>query len=388
MSIIPYLFYAVFTISILRLFLRLLLSLTYNLLRISEDPGVFPTISVIVPAYNEEVTIKSCVESLLNLNYPTYEVIVVDDGSTDRTLEIAESLPDPKVRVIHQENRGKPKALNTGILLSRGELVVTVDADTTLNKRSLKLIANRFNRKTRLGAVAGNVKVNPLPGLLNTIQAAEYTAGINLVRKAQSMLRCVMIVPGPIAALKKEAVETVGFFSDDTFAEDFDITMKILRAGYKVEYEDRAIAFTAAPKNIEDLMKQRRRWYRGMIQVLDKNRDMYLKPEYGYAGIVGVPNLWFETTSPLINGALLLLALLTGITTGSIHTTFLALSSYLTFDLLVAGLAMTLDPAPRLREFLILPILPLYNVFLDGVRVMSFTEEMVNIVMEWEKPRR
>lgn len=388
MSIIPYLFYSVFAISILRLSLRLLLSLSYNLTRQARECESPPMISVIVPAYNEEVTIKDCIESLLELDYTPHEIIVVDDGSTDKTLEIARRFQNSKVRVTHQENRGKANALNTGILLSRGELVLTVDADTTLDKNSLNLIAYRFKSNNRLGAIAGNVKATVDPGLLNTIQAAEYTTGINLVRKAQSMLKCVMVVPGPIAALKKEAVERVSFFSDDTFAEDFDITMKILKAGYDVEYEDKAIAYTSAPKNIEDLMKQRRRWYRGMIQVLDKNRDMYLKPRYGYAGMVGVPNLWFDTTSSLLNAALLLLALLTGIATASIYPPFLGLAAYLALDMIVAAFAMTLDPKPQLRQFLVLPILPLYNIFLDGVRVMTFTEEMVNIVMEWEKPRR
>jgi len=347
-----------------------------------------PKISIIVPAYNEEVTIKECIRSLLNLDYPNYEIIVIDDGSTDKTLGEAKKFEISGVKVIHQENRGKPNALNNGILSSKGEIAVTVDADTKLHRESLKKIASRFVADRHLGAVAGNVKVDPAPGLLNTLQAAEYTTGINLVRKAQSILGCVMIVPGPIAALKKEAVERVGFFSDDTFAEDFDVTMKILKAGYRVEYEDEAIAYTDAPKNLEDLMKQRRRWYRGMIQVLDKHKDMYLRRKYGFTGIFGVPNLWFDITSSVLNTALILLALLTGVLIGESFISLVGLAIYFCVEIAVGIFAISLDPMPKLREFLAVPLLSFYNVFLDGVRMMTLAEETVDIIMEWEKPRR
>ena len=387
MSIILYFFYAVLVISFFRLSIRLFLSLSYNLKSRVEETKFFPKISIIVPAYNEEVTIKRCIQSLLDLNYPDHEIIVVDDGSTDKTLKEARKFEVSGVKVIHQKNQGKPNALNNGILSSNGEIVVTVDADTKLHKESLKRIANRFAANRSLGAVAGNVKVDPASGLLNILQATEYTTGINLVRKAQSMLGCVMVVPGPIAALKKEAIKRVGFFSDDTFAEDFDITMKILKAGYKVEYEDKAIAYTDAPKNLEDLMKQRRRWYRGMIQVLDKHRDMYLRRKYGYAGMFGVPNLWFDITSSILNIALILLALLTG-ALGESFVSLLGLALYFCVESVLGILAISLDPTPKLREFLAVPLLLFYNVFLDGVRMMTLAEEMVDIIMEWEKPKR
>ena len=387
MSMILYFFYAVLVISFFRLSIRLFLSLSYNLKSRVEETKFFPKISIIVPAYNEEVTIKRCIQSLLDLNYPDHEIIVVDDGSTDKTLKEARKFEVSGVKVIHQKNQGKPNALNNGILSSNGEIVVTVDADTKLHKESLKRIANRFAANRSLGAVAGNVKVDPASGLLNILQATEYTTGINLVRKAQSMLGCVMVVPGPIAALKKEAIKNVGFFSDDTFAEDFDITMKILKAGYKVEYEDKAIAYTDAPKNLEDLMKQRRRWYRGMIQVLDKHRDMYLRRKYGYAGMFGVPNLWFDITSSILNIALILLALLTG-ALGESFVSLLGLALYFCVESVLGILAISLDPTPKLREFLAVPLLLFYNVFLDGVRMMTLAEEMVDIIMEWEKPKR
>jgi len=387
MDLIIVFFYAMLLIYVFKLAFRVTLSLVYSLRKVG-DSQVHPMISVIVPSYNEEVTIASCIQSLSSLDYPNYEVIIVDDGSIDKTLEIAKSLETTKIRVVHQENRGKANALNTGVQLSESEIVVTVDADTTIRRDGLARVARRFARNPRLGAVAGNIKVEQGSGLLNALQSMEYTVGINLIRKAESMLRSVMIVPGPMAAMRREAIQSVGLFSDDTFAEDFDATMKLSKVSYGVEYEENALAYTDVPKSLEDLMKQRRRWYRGMIQVLDKHRDMFLRSRYGFAGVLGVPNLWFETTSPIINLALILLALLSGLYLGEASVTLIGLATYLGMDMVVGLYALSLDPVKKPRDFLTLPLLPFYNIFLDGVRLMSFTEEILNIKMAWEKPKR
>ena len=326
MDLIVVFFYAVLLLYVFKLAFRVALSLVYSLGKMGGS-STYPMISVIVPSYNEEVTIASCIHSLSTLDYPNYEVIIVDDGSTDKTLEIARSLETGRIRVVHQENRGKANALNAGIVLSEGEIVLTVDADTTIRRDALASIAHRFARNPRLGAVAGNIKVTPGPGLLNALQSMEYTVGINLVRKAESVLRSVMIVPGPIAAMRRDAIQGVGLFSDDTFAEDFDATMKLSKAGYGVEYEENALAYTDVPKSLEDLIKQRRRWYRGMIQVLDKHRGMFMRPRYGFAGVIGVPNLWFETTSPIINLSLILLTLLSGLYMGEATLTLIGLAT-------------------------------------------------------------
>jgi poly-beta-1,6 N-acetyl-D-glucosamine synthase len=385
-SVIFYLFYAVLIISTGRLFLRLLLSLTYNLTRIKEETAIFPRISILVPAFNEAKTIKNCIESLHALDYPNFEIIVIDDGSTDKTFEIAKKCDYAKV--FSQENQGKPVALNNGISRSSGEIILTVDADTELDKNALKTIAKRFAANSKLGAVAGNVKVKKEPTILNTIQSAEYATGINLIRKGQSVLGTVMIVPGPVAALKKKAIEKVGFFSDDTFAEDFDITVKILKEGYKIEYEERSLAYTDAPKNTEDLIKQRRRWYRGMIQVLDKHKSMYFNRKYGIVGLLGIPNLWFDAFAPFLNIGFLLITLITWIITGEFSASFFGIMVYLGISLGLGIVGLSLEPKPEKRNYLVLPLLLFYNIFLDGIRIMSLTEETVNILMDWEKPKR
>lgn len=387
MSIGFYFFYAILVIAIFRLGTWIILSFAYNLKGKVKPTDSFPSISLIVPAFNEEITIKKSIQSLIELDYPNYEIIVVDDGSTDKTLKIAREFENSKVKVIHQHNQGKANALNNGIDNSKGEIIVTVDADTKLKENSLKKISARFAKNKQIGAVAGNVKVIPENSIMNIIQGTEYTVGINLVRKAQSMLGCVMIVPGPIAALKREAIEKVGLFSSDTFAEDFDITMKILEQGYKVEYEDNAISYTDAPKNLEDFMKQRRRWYRGMLQVLDKHRNLYFSRKHGLFGIFGVPNLWFDAISPFFNTALILLALVT-VFLGDTSISILGITTYFVIQFVIGIFAVSLDPQPKLRDFLGIPLLLFYNVFLDGIRLMAFTEETINVFMKWEKPKR
>jgi len=386
MSIILYLFYALLIVSTGRILVRLFLSVAYNLTRIKKEAKVFPKISIVVPAFNEAKTIKNCIKSLQNVDYPNFEIIIVDDGSSDNTFEIANKCDQAKV--FRQENQGKPIALNNGISRSSGEIILTIDADTELNREALRTLARRFAANNRLGAVAGNVKVKREPTILNAIQSAEYATGINLVRKGQSVLGTVIIVPGPVAALKKEALEAVGFFSDDTFAEDFDITVKILKEGYEIEYEEASLAYTDTPKNTEDLIKQRRRWYRGMIQVLDKHKGMYFNRQYGVVGLLGIPNLWFDAFAPFLNIGFLLVTLLAWMITGEVSVSLFGVILYLGVSLMVGILGLSLEPKPEKRNYLALPLLLFYNMFLDGIRIMSLTEETVNILMDWEKPKR
>lgn len=388
MSIILYLFYAFLIVSTGRVLIRLFLSITYNIARNKIEPQIFPKISIIVPAFNEAKTIKNCIKSLQSLDYPNYEIIVVDDGSSDNTFEAASQCRSAKVQILHQENQGKPIALNNGIASSKGEIILTVDADTELDKDVLKPLASRFAANSNLGAVAGNVKIKREPTVLNTIQSAEYATGINLGRKGQSVLGIVMIVPGPVAALKKKAVKEVGFFSDETFAEDFDITVEILKKGYEIEYEESSIAYTDAPKSLEDLIKQRRRWYRGLFQVLDKHKDLYFNRKHGVVGLFGIPNLWLDAIAPFLNIGFLLTSLLAWVVTGEFSMSLPGIILYLGVSLGLGIIGLSLEPKPEKRNYLALPLLLFYNMFLDGVRIMSLTEEMVNILMDWEKPKR
>lgn len=394
-------FYATLFILIFRLLSFGSLSFIYTVLKKKDDfiyfiKRVFRKkekenllkISIIIPAYNEEVTISSCINSMLRLNYPSYEIIVVDDGSSDNTFNEASKSSDDGVIVIGQKNTGKPEAMNTGIKNASGDIIITVDADSKLHPDALKWIAIRFSRNPRLGAVAGNVKIDRPQGLLKILQSLEYTTSINLGRKSQSLLHCVMIVPGAIAAIKTSVLREVGYFPSDTFAEDFDITMKILQAGYHVEYESRAIAFTQAPESIEDLLKQRRRWYRGISQVLSKNQKMYLNPKYGFAGMFGVPYMWLELGSSLINMILLFTLVATATYSADLNSLTSGLLIYWAVTIIVSIYAVLIDPMPRIEEIILSPLYLFYNVFLDAIGIMAFIEEILNIAMKWEKPKR
>ncbi len=387
MEFILLLFLGLLVVALVRVFSLWFLSISYNFRRTAVAAPA-EKVSVIVPAYNEESSIASSIESLLSQDYGNYEVVVVDDGSTDKTLEIARGFEGPKVKVIHQENRGKAEALNDGIRDSSGTIILTVDADTRLNQGALTALAGRFASDPKLGALSGNVKVDRPKGLLQRLQEVEYTTGIGLNRKGQSMLSTVMIVPGPIAAFRKEAVEKVSYFSPNTFAEDFDMTLAVLRERYKVEYEDRAIAYTIAPRGVEDLLKQRRRWYRGMMQVLAKHEDMFMRRQYGVAGLYGIPYMWYDTVSPIINLFLALFAVLAGFATGDWFPILYGLVGYWILQTLVAISAIALDRERRLWQIFVSPFLIFYSTFLDGIRTAAFMEEVLSLGMRWEKPAR
>jgi biofilm PGA synthesis N-glycosyltransferase PgaC len=230
-----------------------------------EELTEAPPVSVVVPAYNEAPVIESALRSLLELDYPEYEILVVDDGSTDGTAARATALAGDygraTIRVLTRSNAGKASALNAGIGIARHDYVLCMDADSRISRDSLR-VAMRHFRDPRVGAVAGNVKVVNRGTMWSALQALEYIEGLNLARRAQGFLRVVNIVPGPIGIFRREALTAVGGYDTDTFAEDADLTLKILTAGWHITYENRAIAWTEAPERLHDLIKQRYRWTR------------------------------------------------------------------------------------------------------------------------------
>ncbi len=252
----------------------------------TENPAL---VTVIVPAYNEEKALGKTIESLLKLSYPNIEIIIIDDGSTDRTLEVARSYAqNDAVNIVTKPNGGKWDALNAGIKAAKGEFIVCIDADTLLDKNAIQHLIKHF-RNPKIGAVAGNVKVGNRSSLLTRLQALEYVVGINLHRRSEAYLQNVTVVPGPIGAFRASVLNKVGLFEGDTFAEDADITFKILKSGYRTVYEPRAFAYTEAPKSMTSLAKQRYRWYRGSFQVLSKHKDMAFNTKYGRTGTLVIP---------------------------------------------------------------------------------------------------
>jgi len=248
-----------------------------------------PLVTVIVPAYNEEKAIGKTVEALHRLSYANKEIIIVDDGSTDRTLEVARSYTKGDfVRVVTKSNGGKWDALNTGIKAAKGEFIVCIDADTLLDQNAIQHLIKHF-RDPKIAAVAGNVKVGNRSGILTKLQALEYIVGINLHRRTEASFQNVTVVPGPIGAFRASVLKEVGLFEGDTFAEDADITIRILKAGYKTVFEARAFGYTEAPKSMNSLAKQRYRWYRGSLQAISKHKGMTFNKKYGRTGTFVMP---------------------------------------------------------------------------------------------------
>jgi len=241
--------------------------------------------SILVPAYNEEVVIERSIRSLVELDYPNYEIIVINDGSKDRTLELARNLEGfhghVQVRVLDQENGGKSSALNHGAREATGDILICVDGDSRLHPYTLHMAMRHFKDPT-LTALAGNVKVVNRINTITKLQALEYIEGLNLVRRAQAFFRVVNIVPGPIGLFRREAILEVGGWDHDTFAEDCDLTLKLLARGYRIDYEPEAISYTEAPETLLPLLKQRYRWTRGILQALRKHRRLLVDPLRGW----------------------------------------------------------------------------------------------------------
>jgi cellulose synthase/poly-beta-1,6-N-acetylglucosamine synthase-like glycosyltransferase len=233
-------------------------------------PPITEPASVIVPAYNESAGIEATVRSVVASDHPV-EVIVVDDGSTDGTADIVEALGLPGVRVIRQDNAGKPAALNTGLACSSHPLVVLLDGDTVFEPDAVQILLQPF-ADPAVGAVSGNAKVANRGGLLGRWQHIEYVVGFNLDRRLFDLAECMPTVPGAIGAFRREALDRVGGVSDLTLAEDTDLTMALCRDGWRVVYEERAKAWTEAPASLDALWRQRYRWCYGTLQAMWKHR--------------------------------------------------------------------------------------------------------------------
>lgn len=351
-----------------------------------------PPVSVIVPAYNEGTVLESAIDALLRIDYPTFEIIVVDDGSTDDTLAIAQRWEGRhggvEIRVFSKANGGKATALNTGIAQARYGFVLCMDADSAIAPDTLREAMPHFEDAS-VGAVAGNVKVVNRVNWLTRLQALEYIEGLNMPRRAQGFIAAVNIVPGPVGLFRIEALQEVGGYDNDTFAEDADLTLKLITAGWKIVYEENAIAWTQAPTRVLDLVQQRYRWTRGILQAIRKRKQILVQPfpdfplwlsgvEMGFEGII-----W-----PVLNvyGHLFfaLVALLYGM--GELLLYWWILLTLL--DLVAALITVAMEE----EELSLVPLAVVYRfffiLFLDVTKTFAAVEEAFRLGMEWGKLRR
>jgi len=321
-----------------------------------------PFVSIIVPAYNEELVVGETVASLLASDYLRYEIIVVDDGSQDNTSKVILDRfgADERVQLFTVANAGKAAALNTGLRYARGEVVVALDADTLFAPQAVGALAHRFHDE-RIGAVAGNAKVGNRVNLITRWQALEYITSQNLDRRAFASLNCITVVPGAVGAWRRDLLLEAGGFPADTLAEDQDLTLRIRRLGYKIGYEETAIAWTEAPHDLRSLAKQRFRWSYGTLQCMWKHRDALFRPRYGALGFVAMPNVWiFQILFPLISPVMDLMLVYTlaanafdrwqqpvGYSSTNLQQVLFYYALFLAIDWISAGFAFLLERRER-----------------------------------------
>ncbi len=272
--------------------------------RKTESIEFTPAVAVLIPAYNEEKVIERTVRAALMSHYPKLRIIVVDDGSKDRTLQVAQEafrseIASGKVTVLTKPNSGKADALNYALEFVNEEIFVGIDADTVIARDAISRLVPHF-LDSRIGAVAGNAKVGNRVNLWTRWQALEYITSQNFERRALDALGAVSVVPGAIGAWRTSAVRDAGLYKVDTVAEDADLTMALLENGYRVIYEDRALAWTEAPSGPRGLMRQRFRWSFGILQAVVKHRGAFARK--GTLGWVALPNIIiFQILLPVVS---------------------------------------------------------------------------------------
>jgi poly-beta-1,6 N-acetyl-D-glucosamine synthase len=351
-----------------------------------------PFVSIIVPAYNEGAMIAEVIKSLLAIDYPCFEIIVVDDGSADQTFARAMAMRHlnarVECRVLSKPNGGKFDALNHGIARARGEIVVCIDGDSLLQPDAIRHCVSHF-ADPRIGAVAGNVRVANRGTPWSALQALEYVAGYGLNKRAQSAARVVTVVPGPLGAFRKSALSQVNGYDGDSFAEDFDLTVKLLAAGWHVVYEPRAVVITEAPERTLDLLRQRYRWTRGSLQALLKRRHRLFSPRREPLRCLA---LWYLMVEYLVWPALHIAAqalFVCGALFLGVHELMVCWwLQLIVLECAVAAFCVAVED----EESWLIAISPAFRVFymvvLDSARLLAAAEEFAQVGMSWDKLAR
>lgn len=340
----------------------------------------WPTVSIIVPAYNEASVIENCVRSIQLTTYDRYDVVLVDDGSSDDTLELMKALAvsDCRITVLSQENAGRGAALNLGLRHSTGEVLVFADADCIFSRHTVKRMLQGFADR-RTGAVCGDDR----PVTLDRVQARTLAlishVGTGLVRRAQTVMGFLPIVSGTIGAFRRSVLNAVGPFREDTVGEDLELTWRVHRAGYGVVFAPKALVYVESPSTIRALWRRRVRWARGLLQTLRTHKDMIGSIRRGRFGAYLLFNALTMVVLPILQLTLLLdLVLLAAGGRSPLGAGAWVLVGWL--GLVVAAIlalfGLSLNRAwPDLRHAWTLPLVPLYSVFTSLTMAAALVQE-------------
>jgi cellulose synthase/poly-beta-1,6-N-acetylglucosamine synthase-like glycosyltransferase len=358
----------------------------------APSDGRAPPVTIIVPVFNEAAVIVAALRSLLALRYPAFEILVVDDGSTDETFDRAASLQGRygavTLRVVRKRNGGKASALNTGLALARTPFVLCMDGDSRLTPDTLRHALRHF-ADPRVAAVAGNVKVVNRNNMWTRLQALEYIEGLNLARRAQGYLHAVNIIPGPIGVFRREVLLAVGGYDTDTFAEDADLTLKILTRGWHIVYEDRAIAWTEAPEGYLDLIKQRYRWTRGILQALGKHGPSLGGSRQSAVVRLSLLAMFFEALLwPAVNVLGNLLFVVAALGAGNTEGVLYWWGLLTMLDVAAALCTVAMEE----EDLTLVPYAVIYRLFfiamVDVAKLFAAVEQFANVRMTWGKLER
>ncbi|WP_125582975.1 glycosyltransferase [Levilactobacillus cerevisiae] len=337
-----------------------------------------PFVSILVPAHNEADTLDAAVRSLAGLNYERYELVLIDDYSSDNTLAIMADLKAqwpavPMTIVALPVNQGKANALNEGLKAAKGDYIVGIDADSLLAPDAVTQLITTLTSQPDYGAVTGKPVVRNRSNLLGRLQLLEYIGVIDLIKKAQAYLTgSITTVSGVIVAFRREALEQVGGWNPAVMTEDIDITWRMYRHHWRVAYEPRAICWILVPERLRGLIKQRQRWSRGGLEVLVTNWRGFYRNPWGQRFLLletVVSNIWAVSTALSVLAYSLKLVFLHGLSLdGNLLLILLALSG---IQFAVGFFASQMTARLAGPELLLVPIYVLYYWMVNLVSCLS-----------------
>lgn len=353
----------------------------------------FPLVSVLVPCYNEDKVVREALMSVKQLTYPNYEIVVIDDGSSDVTLDEIAALHshDPgengRIRVVHQENAGKAEALNHGILEAQGEYVLCMDADSALERDVIERSLPLLQKDPKIAAVAGTVEVGNYKNALTRFQALEYISGLNLFKEAQSFLGVVTVIPGPVGLFRKNIVIKCGGYKSETLAEDCELTLRLLLNGYRTVYASQMIARTEVPEDYRSLMVQRYRWSRGVFKAIKVNADWLIKPWKNFRNFLiltymAVESFFIPSANFIFSFVSINYALLFGVR--GLYGYFFGQLVILDVILALFCLALEKDKHFSLLFYALINRFT-YGMSLEILRFFSLLDEIMGLPLSWGK---
>ncbi len=350
------------------------------------DGTFLPPVSVLIPAYNEGKVLEQTIRSLQQSTHPKFEMLVIDDGSTDNTKDVVKALAkkDKRVRLVSQPNGGKSSALNHGMQEAKYEIVITIDADTIVMPQTLSELAAPF-QDPQVDAVCGNVEVGNVHNILTGFQSLEYITSQNFDRRAFDALNCISVVPGATGAWKRSKVLEAGGYKSDTLTEDADLTLTMLENGARIVYAPEARSRTEAPATVRTLAKQRFRWSFGTFQCLWKHRKAFFK---GPLGWVALPNMFFfqvlfPALSPIGDIVFLL-----SIIRGDMAAIAVGYALFLLMDVCGSLLAFTLENRRKRLMFLVLIQRFYYRQFMYFITFKAMFAMVKGARYGWNKLER